>query len=101
ILEHQRQITFHEGVRGIFGPVDDWQTELYDETMQPSKVVLHADRLMASQAPRNADGEMPLLVEAQDNVHLESMSDEAAMVTAMAPKMTYDQAKDWLVIRGD
>lgn len=100
VLENHLEITFHEQVRGIFGAVPDWNKEHSDETPQPGKMVIHGDRLTALQMGRAADNSMPIQVEIVGNAHFEGMSEDGALLTAMGHQINYDQAKDFLVLRG-
>jgi hypothetical protein len=100
VLKNYLVMTFQEQVRGIFGAVPDWNKEHADEAPQPGKVVLHGDNLTARQMGRAADGTLPMEVEIAGNTHVESMSESGALITAMGHIINYDQAKDFLILKG-
>ncbi len=101
MLEDRREVNFLDQVRGIFGPVPNWQTELVDEDMQPGKMVLHSDQLKVSQLPRAADGSMPVFVNAEGGTRVEGMGEEGQIYSASGNTLSYDRGKDLLVLNGD
>jgi hypothetical protein len=101
VLPDRQQLVFNDRVRGIFGPVPDWQTELVDESSQPGKMILHCDQLIASQPPRIAGNQPSMNVVTVGNTHVEGTSEQGQLFSADGHSLKYDQAKDQIILAGD
>ena len=102
---HQRELTFSDQVRTVYGPVDSWDATFDSEDLDslgPRGVILSCERLKVSQMPQPhpAQGEdrtrAPIELEATRSVMVEGQT-----FTARAARMTYTEAKDLLLLEGD
>lgn len=95
----RREMTFHNRVRVIRGPVADWNDTIdSDRPDQWNKdtVMIDSDRLQViGKRDELTGGDLYDLV-AEGNVLVEGNS-----FTSRSPRLTYDQAKGLLVIEGD
>jgi hypothetical protein len=101
VLPDRRQLVFNDRVRGIFGPVADWQTQLVDETSQPGKMVLHCDKLIASQPPRIGNSQPSMNVVTVGNTQVEGTGEQGQIFSAHGHSLKYDQSKDQIILEGD
>ena len=95
----QREATFHEEVRCVYSEVDSWHTRLnaYDpDALDEKGVLLTADRLTVARAPAPTAAAQSIELEANGNVVAENRT-----YTARGNRITYSEAKDWLVLEGD
>ncbi len=104
-----RELVFTDQVRGIRGPVDDWNGSIDPDNpagLGPSDVSIACDRLTITQAgarqsARRQDGRSaeksrgPIELEALGNTLVEGSS-----FTARAHRITFAEAKDLLVLEG-
>ncbi|MHB8898207.1 MAG: hypothetical protein ACYC6Y_05630, partial [Thermoguttaceae bacterium] len=93
------QATFTQPVRCLYQEVDSWQArpDLHDpDSLGDSGILLTADRLTVAKAPAPTANDESLELEALGNVTAEN-----ATFTALADRMTYSQAKEWLILEGD
>ncbi len=93
------EVTFAEHVRCVYEEVVSWQARLdvHDpDSLSASGVLLTADRLTVAEAPGPAEGAKSIELQALGNVTAENAS-----FTARADRMTYSQAKDWLILVGN
>lgn len=97
--ELRREMNFYNQVRVLHGPVADWNTAIdrdRPETWKPETVLIDCDQLQIT-AVREAAA-------AQDSYNLVAAGNtlvESNTFTARAPRVTYAQGKDLLVIEGD
>jgi hypothetical protein len=96
---HRREMTFHNQVKTLYGPIPDW-TKVIDpdrpKSWLPQTVFVTCDQMrVASHVDPNAGTESYELV-AEGNTRTEGTN-----FTALAPRLTYAQAKDLLVVEGD
>jgi hypothetical protein len=97
---HRRELTFSEQVRSVYGPVDDWQSELDPDTSEelgPQAVLLNCDQLTVRQMGASPESGKPMAeLEAVGNTLIEGQT-----FTARAHRMTFTEAKDLLVLEGN
>jgi hypothetical protein len=94
-----REATFHERVRCVYEEVDSWQARLdvHDpDSLSEAGVLLTADRLTVAEAPAPVAGTKSIELEALGNVTAEN-----ATFTARANRMTFSEAKEWLILEGN
>lgn len=95
---HQQSVTFHQQVRATFGPVKSWDEKLDEKN--PDKLlrggILRCNELTVTQMPQPGRDERNVELQAVGNVDV-----AGATFTARAGRMTYDQAKDQLILEGD
>jgi lipopolysaccharide export system protein LptA len=97
---HRQELTFADQVRAVYGPVDDWQSQLdpdAPEQLGPQAVLLTSDQLTVRQMPSVVRGQ-------QATTELETLGNtriEGQTFTAQAHKLTFAEAKDLLVLEGD
>lgn len=96
----QQVATFHEQVRCVYDEVESWQDRLDvndpDSLGEKTGVLLTADRLTVAAAPASGRGAGSIELEALENVTAEN-----ATFTARANRITYSEAKDWLILEGN
>lgn len=96
---HNRQMTFHDQVKTVYGKVDSWQAELSPndpDGLGPRGVLLSCNQLSVARMPLpTGDGDSTELA-AQGNVVVEGQA-----FTARAPRMTYTDAKQLLILEGN
>ncbi|MBN2476662.1 MAG: hypothetical protein JXB62_18775 [Pirellulales bacterium] len=96
-----RQLTFHEQVRVTFAPVDSWEATLdvdRPEEVGPGGAVMRCRQLSVSELRGPAGTSREL--EAVGSVVVEGITEDGNF-TARAARMTYDEAKDLLILEGD
>lgn len=101
-LNHH-EITFHDQVRAISGPVLDWSDQLNldkVESLEENQELLNCDQMTLRQGPLvqqpGQPPRRPMEMEATGNVSV-----EGATFRALAYRLTYAEAKDLLVLDGD
>jgi lipopolysaccharide export system protein LptA len=100
---NDHEITFHDQVHTIYGPVLAWEDQLnFDKVadLGPDDELMHCDQLTLRQGaivqqPGQPD-RRPMEMEAVGNVSV-----EGATFHALANRMTYAEAKDLLILEGD
>jgi hypothetical protein len=100
---HRRTLTFRNQVRTLYGPVDDW-----DDTLDPNTVdgpgvgcaSMDCDELTVTQMTGSGDAAYAELV-ASRNVVVEGQGTKGENYVGRAGRITYDQAKDLLILEGD
>ena len=100
---NDHEITFHDQVHTIYGPVLAWEDQLnFDKVadLGPDDELMHCDQLTLRQGaivqqPGQPD-RRPMEMESIGNVSV-----EGATFRALANRMTYAEAKDLLVLEGD
>ncbi len=104
VLAARQELTFHEQVRCLYGPVANWDVQLDADSPAgppPGSMVLTSDQLTTSQTPARGDVRSQMEMEAVSNVRVESQRLEGDSFSALAQRLTYSQAKDMLVLSGD
>lgn len=95
----RREMTFHNQVRTLYGPVPDWTTAIdrdRPERWLPQTVLIDCDQLQVF-----ARSDVQTGLDSYDLVAEGNTLVEGTSFTARAPRLTYAQAKDLLVIEGD
>lgn len=92
----QRHLRFHGQVETVYGPVDDWDESVDPDRLGPEAFWMRCDLLGVRQTPE-AEGAKPTYeLDALDDVQLEGREFSGA-----AARLSYNQAKDLLVLEGD
>lgn len=97
--EIRREMTFLNQVRVLYGPVADWNSAIdpdRPEQWAPQTVLIDADQLQVNAVHDIATKTDSFNLVAEGNTLVEGNT-----FTARAPRLTYAQAKDLLVIEGD
>jgi hypothetical protein len=95
---HDRTLTFHDQVRCVYGPVASWDATLAmddPDALGPKGALLSSDDLTVTQMTTPLDGGESMELVARGNVSV-----EGEMFNAWGNRMTYDQAKDLLILEG-
>jgi hypothetical protein len=96
---HHRKMAFENQVRCVYGPVDSWAATLDPndpDGLGTDGVLLSCDRLAVTQMPVPMTSEFSVELEATGNTLVEGRN-----FTARAVRMTYDEAKDLLILEGN
>ncbi len=91
--------TFSERVRCVYDEVDSWRARLdvnNPDALSEKGVLLTADRLTVAEAPLPVADARSVELEAFGNVVAEN-----ATFTARANRITYSEAKEWLILEGN
>ena len=110
---NQRLLKFHRRVRAIHGPIDGWQQELFANDpagLPPDTAILNCDELQINEdptAPRprltTPNAEQPFgMVEAiaSGNITLEGSNKKGEQFEGSGSRLSYNQAKDVVVLEG-
>ncbi|MGE0605569.1 MAG: hypothetical protein AB7O62_00480 [Pirellulales bacterium] len=95
---HRKQVRFDEQVKAIYGPVAAWNSVIdpdADGGLGPESALLTCDRLEAMQMPGVGGSEPHMELDASENAFVEGQT-----YTARANRITYNQAKDLMVLEG-
>jgi len=93
---NERIVHFQDHVHVVYGPVTSW-----NETLQPqgalrkNDVLLSCQRLTLAQGVPGSDGKATFDLQAQGNTYVEGQT-----FTARGERVSYEQAKDLLVLEG-
>src|SRR5690606_21489383 len=93
-----RELTFHDQIRGIYGPVVDWHGELpTDESyeLRPQDVRLTCERLNLREIGTPIEGRRPIELECDGNVRVSGQTFEG-----WGSRLTYAAAKQMIVFEG-
>jgi hypothetical protein len=96
---HHRKLIFDNQVRCAYGPVDSWDAKLDPndpDSLPADGVLMSCDRLAVTQMPVPTTDEFSVELEATGNTLV-----EGRQFTARAVRMTFDEAKDLLILEGD
>ncbi len=99
----RRELSFRGRVRSIMGPVDDWNDRLQvlpDGQLLPNTAVLGCHELTVYQLPANAATNRFELI-AQGNTMVEGKTPNGHLFAAKGERLSYDQAKDMVILHGD
>lgn len=94
-----KELTFHDRVQTVYGPVPDWKTKLNPRKFNPydeHSFWLTTDALTVRQAATDVRGKPSVELETNGNTQIESQK-----FNAWASKLTYAQAKDLITLKGD
>jgi hypothetical protein len=111
---HTRELTFHERVRAVYGPVDSWEQELAigsPEALPPDSILLACDELRLNEDPiavrSSAAGsereKRPLgyvQLQATGNVQIDGSTESHGLFSATADRSSYEQVKDVFMLEG-
>jgi hypothetical protein len=92
-------MTFHNQVRTLYGPVPDWTGTINPDRPEmwlPQTVAINCDQMQVT-----ARTDPNTKTDSYDLVAEGNTLTEGSNFTARAPRLTYAQAKDLLVIEGD
>lgn len=95
----QQLATFHDVTHCIYDEVGSWQTRLdvnNPDLLSKKGMSLKAGRLTVARAPAPTASAQTIELEAMENVIAENRT-----FTARGNRVTYSQAKDWLILEGD
>jgi lipopolysaccharide export system protein LptA len=114
---YTRELTFHDRVRTVYGPVDSWEQELEltrPETLPMESMILSCDDLRlnedpaAAQAAKNSKNNGAqqqsmgaIEMHAGGNVHIEGQSAAQGQFSVQADRASYDKAKELLILEGN
>src|SRR4029079_5492185 len=111
---YTREITFHERVRAIYGPVDSWEQELdptRPATLPEDTMTLTSDELRlnedavaarAAQPPGAAKQQMgPIQMLASGDVRIDGKVPKKGEFSVQAGRASYEQTKDLFILEGD
>jgi len=96
---HNREFAFNDQVKTIYGPVDSWQAKLDPDGpdgLGRRGVLLSCDQMAVAQMPLPTGDGRAAELRAQGNVVVEGQT-----FTARAPRMTYADAKQLLILEGN
>jgi hypothetical protein len=109
-----REVTFHERVRAIYGPVDSWEQELdptRPATLPPDTMTLTSDDLRVNEdavaaraAPPTVAGKRqmgPIQMQASGDVRIDGKVPNQGEFSVQADRASYEQAKDAFILEGD
>jgi len=95
----QRELTFRDQVRVVYGPVKDWNEQINadrTENLPPRAVSLTANSMKMAEMAARPPARGSLEIEARENVVI-----EAQAFLARAARASYAQAKELFVLEGD
>ncbi|MCI0333303.1 MAG: hypothetical protein L0228_08785 [Planctomycetes bacterium] len=112
---YTRELTFHERVRAVYGPVDAWEQELdanRPENLPPDAMTLSCDEMrinedpVAARAmPVAANGQKksigPVQFQATGNVRIDGEVPKHGAFSAKAERASYEEAKDAFILEGN
>jgi len=96
---HNRELAFNDRVKTIYGPVDSWQATLDPDGpdgLGRHGVLLSCDQMTVADVPLPVGDGRAAELTAQGNVVIEGQT-----FTARAPRMTYAEAKQLLILEGN
>ena len=94
-----REMSFHERVRVVYGPVQSWEEQLdgdRPDLLGPEAIVMDCDRLTLVDMPAPAPNQRAMELEAIGNTAVLGKT-----FTARGARMTYSEGKGLLVLEGD
>jgi hypothetical protein len=95
----QRKINFHDQVRAVYGPVDTWASKLDNDdpdAVGPDGAILSCHRLSVISMQSPVDKRQSIELEAIGNTLIEGV-----LFTARGARMSFNQAKDLMILEGD
>ncbi len=112
---YTRELTFHERVRAVYGPVDAWEQELdanRPESLPPDAMTLTCDAMRINEdpvaaraVPAAANGQKkgigPVQIQATGNVRIDGQMPKHGAFSARAARASYERAKDAFIFEGD
>jgi hypothetical protein len=112
---YTRDITFHDRVRTVYGPVDSWEQELEltrPESLPMESTTLFCDELRVNEDPLaakatpvpNSTGAKPMgaiQLQAKSNVRIDGQTLAQGQFRIQADRATYDKSKELFLLEGD
>jgi hypothetical protein len=113
---YTRELTFHDRIRTVYGPVDTWEQELdlsRPETLTPDSMTLTCDALRLNEdplaaramtaAPNDPDKRPigPVQMHASGNVNIAGQIPSQGDFSVQANRASYEQSKDSFILEGD
>jgi hypothetical protein len=111
---YTRELTFHDRVRTVYGPVDSWEQELdltRPESLPMESMTLSCDELRLNEDPLakaaavpNSAGAKPMgaiQVQARSNVKIDGQSLAQGQFSIQADRATYDKSKEMFLLEGE
>jgi lipopolysaccharide export system protein LptA len=93
----QRILEFNRKVRAIYGPVYEWNQKINPNAdPQEDDILLSCDKLVVAQGRPDSNDFRPFDMRATGNVFVEGQAFQAT-----GERVTYDQSKDMLILRGN
>ncbi|MBN2293037.1 MAG: hypothetical protein JXM70_11465 [Pirellulales bacterium] len=95
----QRKIDFHDQVKAVYGPVENWQDRLPDDNpdaVGPQGAILSCRKLSVTSMPTPTGKRQNIELQAAGNTLIEGM-----LFTARGAVMSYNQDKDLMILEGD
>ncbi len=110
-----REMTFHDRVRAVYGPVDSWEQELEltrPESLPPESMTLTCDDLRlnedplaahAAAKPNNQSGPQidAVQMQAKGDVRIEGQTLSQGDFSIQADRASYDKTKDVFILEGN
>jgi len=96
---HRREITFHDQVRAVYGPVESWEATLPEdnpEALGPKGARLGCDKLTVRRMPSPLSDQPSIELEATGSARVEGRD-----FAALAARMSYNQNKGLMILEGD
>jgi lipopolysaccharide export system protein LptA len=114
-LIYNRELTFYERVRTVYGPVDSWEQELdatRPEMLPPDAMTLACDEMRINEDPvaarlaantQSPDSRPfgPVQLQAVGNVRIDGQTPAQGAFTAQAARASYEEQKDVFILEGD
>jgi hypothetical protein len=112
---YTHELTFHDRVRVVYGPVDSWEQELdlaRPETLPPESMKLTSDELrvnedpMGSRTPKNPNGPGGhpmgyIQMQSKGDVRIEGQTPSQGEFRIQADRASYEEMKDAFILEGD
>ncbi len=97
----RRNLSFENQIRAVFGPVARWDSrlELHDGELLPEVARLTCEKLTIFQIPGREGN--PFELSATGNTLIEGKTTNGQMFAARAHRLSFDPAKDLLMLQGD
>jgi hypothetical protein len=95
----RRQIEFHDQVKAVYGPVKTWEERLPDDDpdgVGPEGAILSCRKLTVTSMETPITKENSIELEATGNALIEGM-----LFTARGARVSFNQAKDLMILEGD
>jgi lipopolysaccharide export system protein LptA len=112
---YTHEMTFHDRVRTVYGPVDSWEQELdlaRPDLLPPESMTLTCDQLRLNEDPAHAKANQkpdtpggkqmgPMQMRATGDVRIQGQTEKQGDFSIQANTANYDQFKDTFVLDGD
>jgi hypothetical protein len=115
---YTRELTFHDRVRTVYGPVDSWEQELdltRPESLPMESMTLACDDLQLNENPLAAKAAAAapnsatpgakqmgaIIMQARSNVKIAGETQAQGQFSIQADRATYDKSKDLFLLEGD